>query len=190
MNPQTLRKELCKQRLQLNKHQRLQAAKSVTKQVCQLPEFRLKQYIAFYLPVKGELNPLALLDYALSLQKKCYLPILHPLQTNLLHFCEYKKQDTLLPNRYGILEPAFNLKKIIPTWALDCVFVPLVGFDKQGNRLGMGGGFYDRTFAFKKSRHTSRPYLIGLAYQFQKTSQLVPQAWDVPMDLVITEELL
>jgi 5-formyltetrahydrofolate cyclo-ligase len=139
------------------------------------------------MPVRAELNSLPLLEHALAMQKKCYLPILHPLNKNILYFCQYEKGDLLIPNRYGILEPKLNLKKLIPSWALDCVLVPLVGFDNNYNRLGMGGGFYDRSFAFKKTRYSTRPCLIGLAYSFQKLNTLKPQPWDVALNFVVTD---
>lgn len=139
------------------------------------------------MPVRAELNPLPLLEHALTMQKKCYLPILHPLNKNTLYFCQYEKGDSLIPNRYGILEPKLNLKKLIPSWALDCVLVPLVGFDNNYNRLGMGGGFYDRSFAFKKTCYSTRPCLIGLAYSFQKLNTLKPQPWDVALNFVVTD---
>jgi 5-formyltetrahydrofolate cyclo-ligase len=73
-------------------------------------------------------------------------------------------------------------------WSLDLVFVPLVAFDKEGHRLGMGGGYYDRTFAFKtKHSHLKGPKLIGLAHDFQLQSQLPVMPWDIPLNAVITE---
>jgi 5-formyltetrahydrofolate cyclo-ligase len=82
-------------------------------------------------------------------------------------FSIYEPDDVLKKNRFGILEPEINFKKIIPAWALDIVFTPLIAFDSEGNRLGMGGGFYDRTFSFLHNSKRSHPHLIGLAYEFQ-----------------------
>ena len=72
---------------------------------------------------------------------------------------------------------------------LDVVIAPLVAFDESLNRLGMGGGYYDRTFAFRKrARVLRRPVLIGVAYSFQRVDRLQPENWDVPLDVVITEK--
>lgn len=65
--------------------------------------------------------------------------------------------------------------------------MPLVGFDATGNRLGMGGGFYDRSFAFKRIQPQQRPLLIGLAHSFQQLPQLPVASWDTPVDMVVTE---
>jgi 5-formyltetrahydrofolate cyclo-ligase len=65
--------------------------------------------------------------------------------------------------------------------------MPLVGFDKAGNRLGMGGGFYDRSFAFKQKRHSCQPKLIGLAHSIQQVDNLSVQGWDIPVDNIVTE---
>jgi 5-formyltetrahydrofolate cyclo-ligase len=69
--------------------------------------------------------------------------------------------------------------------------MPLVAFDEQGNRLGMGGGFYDRTLAYLKYRqHRRKPVLAGLAHEIQKIGQLTTQSWDIPLDCIITENKL
>ena len=79
-------------------------------------------------------------------------------------------------------------KQQVKAWRLDLVLVPLVGFDPQGNRLGMGGGFYDRTFAYRgRRKHTSRPCLIGLAHECQRVEHLPCAGWDIPLDGVITD---
>ena len=92
-------------------------------------------------------------------------------------------------NRYGIPEPAHpNKARNFPLRSLDLVLMPLVGFDTQGNRLGMGGGYYDRSFAFlHRHSHWRKPHLMGTAYEFQRLSKLDAQPWDVPLDAIVTE---
>lgn len=91
----------------------------------------------------------------------------------------------LVNNRYGILEP--STKYIKPTAQLDIILMPLVGFDRLGNRLGMGGGYYDRALAFKRRQAwRKKPLLIGLAFDGQEIQQLAAQPWDIPMDAVAT----
>ena len=88
-------------------------------------------------------------------------------------------------NRFGIKEPIST--DIINADQLDILFMPLVGFDKDKNRIGMGGGFYDRTLAFKKQQKMAKnPKLIGLAFDCQQVEQLEVQEWDVPLDVIIT----
>ncbi len=107
---------------------------------------------------------------------------------NRLWFSEYKFGDKLIRNRYGIFEPDIRRRKPIPAWGLDLLLLPLVAFDASGNRIGMGGGFYDRTFAYLKTRnrwHT--PKLIGIAHELQHIDSIEPNAWDIPLNGIVTE---
>jgi 5-formyltetrahydrofolate cyclo-ligase len=91
-------------------------------------------------------------------------------------------------NRFGLAEPDRSSKRLVNPRRLDLVFVPLVAVDPTGTRLGMGAGFYDRFFAFRRSRNGwRRPRLIGLAYDFQRVVRIERAAWDVPLDAVLTE---
>lgn len=185
---QQQRQAIIRQRRQLPQKFQVDAAAAVAKKIFTLPFFLRSKHIAFYLPVNGELNPLPILERAWEMQKICYLPILHPLKHNRLYFIAYYPNDTLVANYYDILEPEFNTNKIIPAWALDLVFVPLVGFDQNNNRLGMGGGFYDRTFAFCHDGDKNTPFLAGLGYELQHLPQIKTEAWDIALDAVITEK--
>ncbi len=192
-NPSTkkqIRKTLLLQRSQLPLKQQQQKAIKLTYIVSQRPEFIFSRYIAAYWPSRGEINSLPLIQHAISLKKRCYLPVLHPRHLRQLYFVEYKLNDSLIPNRWGILEPKLILKKIIPASALDLVLMPLVAFDTQGNRLGMGGGYYDTTFSFLKTDTIlhHRPYLLGLAYEFQQVKKLPFNRQDVPLSAVATEK--
>jgi 5-formyltetrahydrofolate cyclo-ligase len=92
-------------------------------------------------------------------------------------------------NRFGIAEPDVNWRHAKPAWALDLILMPLVAFDIQGNRLGMGGGFYDRSLAYLNRRKVWRkPYLMGTAFELQKFTQLPHASWDIPMNGIMTEK--
>ena len=145
------------------------------------------QHIAFYMPFNNEVDPAALLHYGLEHHKRCYLPILDPEIPEQLVFASFAADDPLVDNRYGIKEPIYHADNIIAPEMLELVFVPLVGFDVQGNRLGMGAGYYDRTFAFVKQSDAPIPRLIGLAYESQKITAIEPMLWDVKLDGIITE---
>ncbi len=149
------------------------------------------QHIAFYWPSRGEISPTLLLEHAIRLGKDCYLPVLERSGDNWLHFAPYHSCSELQNNRYGIPEPLHALEQLRPAEHLDLVFVPLVTFDDSGNRIGMGKGFYDRTFAFLRApRAQPGPLLVGLAHQFQHIAQLRPQPWDVPLAMAYTEQQL
>lgn len=186
---QKLRQQLLQQRRGLNPQIQQTAAHHVAEQIIHSTFFHRSQRIAFYLPINGELDPQPLIQHARQLGKICCVPLLHPLKRNRLLFTPYEPDDILVRNRFGILEPSLQQHKIIPAWTLDLVLMPLIGFDINGNRLGTGGGFYDRTFAFLQRREkSSRPYLVGLAYEFQKINQFKAEIWDVPLSAIVTEK--
>src|SRR3990167_4561071 len=101
-------------------------------------------------------------------QKQCYLPVLSSPQKDHLEFYTYHSNDPLIKNQFAIGEPDIKKQHYLATQDLDCAFLPLVGFDTKGNRLGRGAGYYDRTFAFLLNSIQKKPILIGLAYEFQK----------------------
>ena len=115
--------------------------------------------------------------------KNVYLPVLHPFSAHQLLFLRFDDEKELVPNRFGILEPKLDVQKVLPINALEMIFVPLVACDKQGNRLGMGGGFYDRTLA-------QSPHLIsvGLAHRCQQVERLPLESWDMPLSHLIIGE--
>ncbi len=122
-----------------------------------------------------------------SMKKACFLPIIGRLNHNRLNFVPYREGDPLLENCYGIPEPQ-NRRHPLPPWALDLLLLPLVAFDPQGNRLGMGGGYYDRTLAYLRWReHWRTPTLLGVAYRFQEVETITAKGWDIPLDGVVTE---
>jgi len=153
--------------------------------------FRSAKHIACYLPNDAELDPTGVMTKAWSMGKTVYLPVPSIHHHNHLHFLPYAPGDTLLPNRFGIPEPVSRGRSMMKLTRLDLVLTPLVGFDAQGGRLGMGGGFYDRSFAFLRRRQCWRkPRLLGVAFDQQEvdpSSGLQQQAWDVPLNGVVTE---
>lgn len=146
--------------------------------------FRSARAVAVYLANDGEINPAGLVQRALQLNKQIYLPVLKQGRA-CMEFALYRPGDKLKINQYGIPEPLPRAQRI-PAAQLDLVCMPLVGFDSCGNRLGMGGGFYDRTFAYKRSQPAARPILAGLAHECQHLERLPEQVWDVPLDMVVT----
>lgn len=141
--------------------------------------------ILSYSAIAGEMNPQLLCD---RLSAAIYLPRITNYRTGRMQFLAAggSKQR----NRLGILEPQIGRDHLIAQ-EFDAVLVPLLAFDRQGNRLGMGGGFYDRAFAFKhQSSYRKRPLLIGLAHHFQEAKSLATQNWDVPLDAIITDQEL
>lgn len=185
---QQLRTRLLTHRRALSPIQQSEASLLICQQLKSTLFFMRSKRIAFYYPSQNEVNALYLLEKALSLGKECYLPILHPFKKNSLWFIRYKKGDCLKKNKFGILEPSFRETKKVAPWCLDLVLTPLVGFNKNGYRLGMGGGYYDRTFSFQQKSVRQKPLLIGLGYSFQQIGNLPVKEWDVPLNMAVTEQ--
>lgn len=142
------------------------------------------QHIAFYLPIGGEVSCMPIIEYALSLGKKCYIPKVNTEKERAMDFLPYTGQDSVQKGTFGILEPVGDAEEAVAPSKLSLVFMPLVAFDGKGNRLGMGGGYYDTFFAnFSKKK---RPELVGLAYNFQKVPEIPTEEWDLQMNAVVT----
>lgn len=181
-----LRRQLRRQRAVLSPHLQQQYAKQAVRHLGQQAIWRNARHIALYLPVRGEIDPTVLRKLALPRQR-FYLPVLSPFHDKHLWFVRWDKHTRLRLNRFKIPEPVPHYARSRPARWLDLVIAPLVAFDLQGNRLGMGGGFYDRTFAFKRNQHHHvQPCLCGFAYHFQQVTALNNQVWDVPLDAVCT----
>ncbi|HKJ08574.1 MAG TPA: 5-formyltetrahydrofolate cyclo-ligase [Gammaproteobacteria bacterium] len=183
-----LRRRMRRQRRALTPSQRIEAAWRMADHLAASALFRNSRRIAAYLPADGEMDPEPLMERAWELGKTVYLPVLVPFGHNRLWFAPYRPGDRLMSNCYGIDEPRIVHRGRISATALDLVLAPLVAFDARGNRLGMGGGYYDRSFGFlRRRRHWQKPRLVGLAYDFQQVEALPAQPWDVPLTAVATD---
>lgn len=184
-----LRKQLRQRRRNLTKPQQRAAAQGLLRQLKKQPLFIRSRHIALYLPNDGEIDPTPIVKAAWKLGKQCYLPVLQPGKDNRLWFIRYRPDTPMIKNRFGIFEPHPQYQKTFPAKCLDLVLLPLVGFDDFGGRMGMGGGFYDRSFAFKhKTGAASPPYLLGLAHDCQRVDQLTLASWDIPLNAVATDQ--
>ena len=184
-----LRRMLRKARRALTPSEQRQAALGVYRQLAQHPLFRRAKHISLYLPTDGEIDPRLLLRAAQRRGKATYLPVLSAWPRTKMVFQRVRPGEKLLPNRFRILEPRVNISRQRKVWALDLVLLPLVGFDDAGGRLGMGGGFYDRSLAYLARRQCWRkPTLLGLAHECQKVERLVQASWDVPLAGTVSDK--
>ena len=173
-----LRQQIRKTRANLTALQQQQAENSITQQALAFIEERNAQHIALYVSFDGEISTDKLIKTLWAQDKHVYLPVLHPFNPNHLLFLRYLPDTPMLKNKFGIWEPKLNVQNVLPLDELDILFTPLVAFDKEGNRLGMGGGFYDRTL---QNWQNSSFITVGLAHQCQQVEQLPTEAWDVPL---------
>ncbi len=145
--------------------------------------------IGFYLPHGAEFDLSPLLNQALWMQRMCCLPVIPAGRGRVLRFARLTGHNVMTANRYGIPEPS----DLNPLRArqLDVLFMPLVGFDIQGHRLGMGGGYYDATLAYLTRRRVwKKPLLIGVGFECQRVERLPHDPWDAPLDAALTEHNL
>ncbi len=189
MERQALRQQLRQARCALDAHEHAKHSEAITRQLINHHLFRAAQHIACYLPNDAEVDLTPLMDCAWSMNKTVYLPVISIIHHNRLSFLPYVPGDALVNNRFGIPEPVLYSRRVPALTRLDLVLTPLVGFDMWGNRLGMGGGFYDRTFAFLRRRQRWRkPHLLGVAFDAQKSPVKLPHRhWDVPLEGTVTE---
>lgn len=177
-----LRQQIRKTRANLTALQQQQAEDSITQQALALIEAQNAQHIALYVSFDGEISTEKLIKTLWAQDKHVYLPVLHPFNPNHLLFLRYLPDTLMLKNKFGIWEPKLNVQNVLPLKELDILFTPLVAFDKQGNRLGMGGGFYDRTL---QNWRNSSFIPVGLAHQCQQVEQLPTEVWDVPLHQIL-----
>ena len=187
-NRAQLRRQLRAARRALSASQQQRAARNLYKQLAQHPIFRRARHIALYLPNDGEIDPCWLLRAAQRRGKATYLPVLSAWPKTKMVFQRIRSQDKLRRNRFKIAEPFTNRAQQRKVWTLDLILLPLVGFDVHGGRLGMGGGFYDRSLARKKTHPSmQKPRLLGLAHECQKVEKLPMASWDVPLQATVTD---
>lgn len=176
-----IRQTCLAQRRSLTQEFVTETSKKIIHTIRDLPAYCLAQHIAWYMPVQGEVDLSSLWTLALADQKSCYFPAIKP--DGALIFLPSNDQTELLLNRYQILEPLVEIQYAKAPRDLDIVFLPVVAFDEDCTRLGMGKGFYDKTLA-----DHADTCLIGVAYEWQKQPHLPKDPWDIPVDMLITEE--
>jgi len=174
---ETARRHLRARRRALEPSERRTAQCTIARNLQRMRAYQRARTIAVYCGIDGEVDLSSVVAHAQSSGKSTFAPIL---ARNGLRFIEIGTNDALRRNRFGIPEPEGG-RRIDPR-RLDVVLTPLVAFDDRGNRLGMGKGYYDRTFGFLKMRtHWRKPKLIGVGFDFQKVDHLATQHWDVPL---------
>jgi 5-formyltetrahydrofolate cyclo-ligase len=188
-SPSSLRHKLRSARRALAPAEQRRHALRLKRLLGRHPAFLRAKRVAAYWPTDGEIDPFPLLRLAHARRKRCLLPVLRTHPKKKLWFVDYRPGEPLRKNHYGIPEPRMRNRRIRLPFALDLLLLPLVGFDADLHRLGMGGGYYDRTLAYRRLRsHWRRPRLIGIAHECQRVEQLEANPWDVPLDLVATEK--
>jgi 5-formyltetrahydrofolate cyclo-ligase len=187
---QSLRKSLRQRRAQLDQDWCTANSRQICKHLAASWLYRRARHIAFYFAQGNEASLELLMHDAWQAGKQVYLPILGLRYSGQLWFVPCQPNTPLYKNRFGIAEPVHaSHERRTKLRKLDLILMPLVAFDQDGNRLGMGGGFYDKTLAGLNTSCSgwSRPKRIGIAYAIQGVETIPGQEWDVPLNAVATE---
>jgi 5-formyltetrahydrofolate cyclo-ligase len=187
-SPTALRRGLRAQRRGLSGSEQRHHARTLARRLGRETVFVRARRIGLYWPADGEIDPRHLLELPQAKGKRWQLPVLCPYPHPRLWFLTYRADEPMRPNRFGIPEPARRNRRLRVARTLDLLLVPLVGFDADCNRLGMGGGYYDRTLNYlSHRRHWRRPRLVGIAHECQRVARLPVRPWDIPLDMIVTE---
>lgn len=180
----TLRTKGRQARKALSATERSQASMDICAHVLSANFFRRASNIGCYLASPEEVDTWPLIKRAWLMNKRIFVPVIE--KNGRMKFMQVKPEDELITNRYGLREPSGALT--ISPRQLDAVLTPLVAFDSLGNRIGMGGGYYDRAFGFLRQRSLYRkPKLIGLSFAAQQVDLIAASPWDIPLFQVYTE---
>lgn len=174
-----------KRRQGLSPQEQTQAGLDLLHQIKMLPNIAQAKSIALYLSIDGEIDTAPSIQWLWQQNKQVVLPVIHPFSPGYLLFLNYSPTTPMNLNQYGIPEPILDQTQICPLSKIDIIFTPLVAFDDSGQRLGMGGGYYDRTLeqGFETGEGAQA---IGLAHNCQKVNTLPTQHWDIPLSIIVT----
>lgn len=180
-----IRREVRAQRRSLSERERSIRSHALCLNLARSGLLARARRIACFWPNDGEVDLAPLFARLWQTGTRIFLPVLAGPR---LWFAPFHPHTRLADNRFGIPEPVASRRQACPLLALDIVLMPLVAYDGRGNRLGMGGGYYDRTFAWRAHRtHLRRPLLVGAAFAFQRRERLEARPWDVALDAAITD---
>ena len=186
LDAKKLRREIRTARRALAPRERARRSATLVRHLLRDPVLWSARRVACFWPNDGEVDLSSLFEGLWQRRKQVLLPVI---DGPALWFAPYTPATRMRANRFGILEPASTRDLACALYAIDLVLMPLVAFDAHGHRLGMGGGYYDRTFAsLGQRKHLRRPRLLGAAFAFQQRAQLSAQAWDVPLHGAVTEQ--
>lgn len=176
------RNEIRQKRKALDVDEVAKCSELVRRVVLEHEYLKQSRYIASYHSFSGEIDTVEI-NKALRLAgHHMALPVIHPEEKGLMDFYSYEKPEDLILNRFKIPEPVVCEENLVQPHHLEVVIVPLVGFNEKGERLGMGGGYYDRML----KKISAECLTLGLAYDFQLIPEIKSQPWDMPLDEVIT----
>jgi len=182
-----IRHQVRKLRNEISGAEAKQAGLDLAERLKSNPDYIKAKRVACFISFDGEIDTQPVIDLILEDKDICYLPKIKPTKPNRLWFMPYDKETQLVKSKLLIPEVDLPVNQAIAVSKLDMILMPLVAFDEQGNRLGMGGGYYDATLAHFSQKPSSKPQCIGIAYQQQMVEQIPTEEWDFALDGVLTQ---
>ncbi|UPW19440.1 5-formyltetrahydrofolate cyclo-ligase [Agarivorans sp. TSD2052] len=180
---QQLRQSIRQQRRALSPEQQQQAGLAILERLQQDPTLASMQRCALYLAFDGEVDLSVIIGWLWQQNKQVFVPLVDPSTSGAMCFHHYHANSPMQLNQFGIAEPVFDHAEVQNCQQLDVILAPLVAFDSEGNRLGMGGGYYDRLLA---QCDGEKPAVVGVAHDCQQVDQVPMQDWDQPLKRIIT----
>ena len=179
-----LRRKALIARREMSREARAKSSAPICKLVLRSREFNASNVVGCYLPMTDEVDTLEIYERAWRAHPRIFVPVLFGRQEML--FREFRPETTLRRNSFGLWEPESG--ETISPRKLDVVITPTVAYDEKNNRIGMGGGYFDRCFSFLRCRRQwFRPKLIGVAFTLQKVEKITPNVWDIRLYKVISD---
>ena len=180
----TIRRKGLAARTALSVDARRNASEITSENVFRSSWFHRANYLACYLSVGAEVSTWSIIARAWSMKKRVFVPVLE--RNRHMQFREIRPETDLVENSFGILEPSSG--EIASARMLDIVIAPVVAYDRNRHRVGMGGGYFDRTFSFMRHRENwLHPKLVGLAFSCQEATEIAPNPWDIRLFCCVTE---
>lgn len=198
-NTSQLRQRLRQKRRQLSAIEQQRHSLKITQRIIHSRFFKHSRHIAFYLPSDGEVDLTLLIQRLFKpfngRKKQCYLPVIVSRRDAIIRFAPFNQGSKMRKNCFAINEPVYQRRQLKSATHMDLILAPLVGFDAEGNRMGMGGGYYDRALQHlqpksAKGHSIIKPRFVGIAHAIQKVEKLERQKWDIPLHAVVTEQAL
>lgn len=185
---QEIRQQIRTKRRDLSAQEQTLAGEQLLAKLITHPKVKTAKNIAIFLSQDGEINTEPFILWCWQQGITVTLPVIHPFNLNHLLFLRYQATSTMVNNSFNIAEPQLRCPDIVPLMDIDVIFTPLVAFDNKGERLGMGGGFYDRTLALwhKGNASFQKLYPIGIAHDCQQVDKIPTEPWDIPIPEIIT----
>jgi 5-formyltetrahydrofolate cyclo-ligase len=173
-----------RKRARLTSNKRRAASNKIAEKLFATELFRNSNNIACYVSLETEVSTWRIIERAWQQKKRIFAPIAE--KNFILQFLQFDDESELVTSNIGLREPKHGRQ--VRNDELDLVIVPLVAFDSQRNRIGMGGGYYDRAFSFLAGNtENAKPALIGLGFDCQQVDKIRPNPWDIRLFRIFTE---